>query len=645
MINSVSPITISNNEQRVKKIVVMNPYLQGGHIATAEMESTARFIKAANKYDIDVKVCASHEEVEEYNPDFIFGITYQEPKLTKYPSYLSVNVAVSMIKDEPRFIRNILTYDAYLTLSPSVVSWLRTLCAENNKLSHIAPGYFTLPKTTFEPCAYENAIAMYMGTNWDGLRHKDLFTLLQSGDYLKCYGPKKSWESYPQTLYGGEVPFDGESPLKLYHRHAAGLCIGYPALDEEGIANNRMFEIPASGAVAICSENQLTKMIYDDSVIYLTKTTTTEELAEQIIAAVLWIRNNPEKSALMAKKAHQIYCEKYAMEVLLDKLLALHQRVCVSNGYNYNKDSVISFHHYKDPLLDEDIQVAPQPKIINVQKPNVAYLIYSQVIGYGIIPLLKSLQEQTYSDITVLIVTKFERKVKKILHEINSNLKIVFFNFNENQLEDKITLYLKENGIRWFGILSNEDKLFPNHTSTLIDRLLLQQHQDTDRVYSALYASSLEYSDAKIITDKICDQHKIVDYNKIRAGETYLSEKAPSCAFLFNVSVFPFSVLPQILTKRHALSQLVNQYLGENNLLASLETTCATNYERIQLFDLLEELDSNEDHFNTQEGLKEKILALQRELNQIYTSRAWQYAQRIKKIVNTYRKLKAKIWN
>lgn len=133
---------MNNKATQVSKIAIINPYLQGGHTQTAEMESIARFVRAAKQRSIDVAVLTTTQEIEAYNPDFVLGITYQEGKLSNYPSYLTLVIPHSLVQNVPRFIRNILTYDAYVTASPFINKWLNKTCLAHNKKPLICEGYF-----------------------------------------------------------------------------------------------------------------------------------------------------------------------------------------------------------------------------------------------------------------------------------------------------------------------------------------------------------------------------------------------------------------------------------------------------------------------------------------------------------------------
>ena len=623
------------NESSVKRIAFVNPYLQGGHTQTAEMESIARFVQAANKRNIEIKLFGCSEEVESFNPDFVIGMTYQEAKLTRFPTYLNFNVPVSMIRDVPRFVRNILTYDGFFTASPTIIDWVTQLCLANHKRPFTSFGYFSLPATTFKEADFGNAVAMYMGTNWDGNRHGNIFQLLSSGEYLKCYGPANSWKQYPPTLYGGEIPFDGKSLLDKYHQHAAGLCIGYPTFDNEGVTNNRMFEVAAASALPICADNELNRQFYGDNVLYVDHNAPSHELAEQIIEKVKWIRRNPLHAQAMAKAAHSTFCETISMEYYLNEILLMHEKVIVDKKYS---------------LVRTD----------KSKKPHVTYLLAFPAFSLDQLKLLLlDLSRQTYNNLNVLIISN--DSIHLDTSQFN-DLKIELMPYHGINDNNELLKRLHSSKPEWLAILNEYSRLFPNHTAALIDRLV----SDSSINVSALCASNLECSDMLHLPESIIDQHYIFNNNKVRMGILQFNENNPATAFLFNFNLLASEIL-QLADFRHLdFSELLGQVNGKGKILSSCEVTCASyvSYENSQLAylnkliraqddakkaEFLKNIEDSQLKHST-ENLKAqlaesqaKVSAQQYELMKILSSRSWSYTALLRGLVNLLRSLKRQL--
>src|SRR5262245_9452855 len=111
------------------RIALLNCYLQGGHTENAEVESIARFVEAARRLGIEARTFARSEYVAEFEPDFVLSLSYTAAKLTGFPTYVLLTAPPRWFDNLPRFRRNVLSYDGYWTVSPSVSRYLGKICA------------------------------------------------------------------------------------------------------------------------------------------------------------------------------------------------------------------------------------------------------------------------------------------------------------------------------------------------------------------------------------------------------------------------------------------------------------------------------------------------------------------------------------
>jgi hypothetical protein len=554
----------NNGVANVSKIAIINPYLQGGHTQTAEMESIARFRQAAKARSIDTEVFAGTQGLEEYDPDFVINKTYQEGKLSKYPTYLHLVIPFGLIKDVPRFVRNIMTYDGYLIASPSIVDWLNQLCLLHNKKPQICEGYFSVPKTEFKSCDFKKATAMYMGTNWDGLRHKDLFNLLADGAYLKCYGPKSSWSQYPNSLYMGEIPFDGLSALSFYNSHGIGLCFGMQECDDGNIANNRLFEVPASSAVAICARNEWNKSMYGDAVLYINRNIPTAELAEQIIFNVNWVRSNPAKAQEMTKGAHELFCSKFSMEYYLEQTLAMHQRVLTQKKYLPQVELIAATKTYHIPT-------------VNAQ-PKIGYLVTIDNIDSNIETLFNDLQQQTYQNIVVIVLASNEHFEKRLTTQYGRKLNLLFIPYFGVASNQELFKLLSDNHITWIGVLNAQDRLFPNHSGVLIDA-----YQSSNEVkVVGVFSGSLETSDSLFLPDSMTDIHDLKNRNKSRVGQVIFNTNISLHSVLINLAQTGLEIFQDINFYRLKAKSIASQLENRGTIIPTGEVTCATQAQHDQ---------------------------------------------------------------
>ena len=586
----------------VSRIAILNSYLQGGHVDIAESESSRRFINAGKNLGIEVRVFAKSENIADFNPDFVVAITYQEGKLTKYPTYVSLNIAPSLVYEVPRFIRNILSCDGFLTISPSVVDWLTGLCAANDKILNIGHAAFSVPRREFVSPDFENASVMYCGTNWDGLRHQNLLWQMTSGEILKCYGPAKSWEQYPATLFGGAIPFDGVSLFNAYHKHGIGLCIGYPAFDKEGIASSRIFEIAAAGALPLCSNNSLIKSLYGDAVLYLEDDE--RSMAYQIMQAVQWVRANPQTAQDMARRANEIFNQELSMEVYINNMVSLHEEVMNNKLF------------VKTQLADSQ---------------GVTYLLRAKHINDKLIFLLDDLLSQSYENINIIVLSESPsgRLQELVTHFGLAANKIKFVEYHGSQDNQVVLDVLQSSKTDWLSILSLEHRIFPNHTSMLLDYALKPRQSTTP--LAAVTAGSLEHSTTHVLPEVMSAEYLIHTQNKVRLS---FSQIEPAHALFATLISFP--LLKQELCNTSDFYQLdeamlLQQVRVAGEVVIVPEVTCSVNIEepmsRQQAADLAQSR-------ALVQSLQDELAVLKIGMNEITTSRTWRYTETVRKAIH-----------
>lgn len=497
-------------QKKVSKIAIVNPYIQRGLVESSEVEATIRFIKAAKNIGIEAREFKSSEDIFDFDPDFVIPISYQEPKLTRYPTYGLLIMTVRWVIGSPRFLRNICSYDGNFAVSTHVYDWLNNVCKATNKAFHVANAAFTVPRTEFKELDLRNAKAAYMGVNWDGLRHHGLFQHFEKGDYLKCFGPRESWVKYPANLYGGKIPFDGFSALENYANHGIGLCINHPDHDRDGVPTCRIFEIVASSAVALCTNNIYYKNNFGDTVLYVDMNLNSDDLAAAIKEKIDWVRSHPNEAKEMARAAHEIFNEQLSLEVMIENMVKMHYEVVRNNGFI---------------------------KTTMVEKPKITYTIRVNNID-TIDNLINDINNQTYenADILLLIDQSQQMHADKLKQKQSHNNKIHILNYNGLNSNAEIIQFFINNRTEWFGIINNDDRLFPNHSSLLMKNYSQSRHNKNDEATAIVFSNSLEHTDTKILSDKIQDPHMLYLQSNVRVGNVTPCGNIPSCAVLFKLT-------------------------------------------------------------------------------------------------------------
>lgn len=315
------------------RVALLNCYLQGGHTENAEVESSARFAEAARRLGIEARIFARSEDLAAFDPDFVLSLSYTDAKLSGFPTYILLTAPPRWFEALPRFRRNVLTYDGYWTVSPSVSRRVGALYAEAGKPDLGAFAAISYVRTDFVPLDFSRAFAAYVGTNWDGNRHADLFRALAPLGVARFYGKRERWAHLPEKALGGEVPFDGRAVLETYRAAGIGLCLGHADFDAEGIPTSRTFEVPAASAVMIAARNALVEEAFGDAVLYVDHGTAPEIAAGAIRDHVEWVRANPRQALAMAEACHRVFNERFALEALLANAVEMHRRARRALGF------------------------------------------------------------------------------------------------------------------------------------------------------------------------------------------------------------------------------------------------------------------------------------------------------------------------
>jgi hypothetical protein len=315
------------------RVALLNCYLQGGHTENAEVESSARFVEAARRLGIEARCFARSEDLAAFRPDFVLSLSYNDAKLAGFPTYILLTAPPRWFDALPRFRRNVLTYDGYWTVSPSVSRQVGALYAKAGKPDLGAFAAISYVRTDFAPLDFSLAFAAYIGTNWDGNRHADLFRALAPLGVARFFGKRERWAHMPEEALGGEVPFDGRAVLETYRAAGIGLCLGHADFDAEGIPTSRTFEVPAASAVMIAARNALVEEAFGDAVLYIDPGGAPETAAGAIREHVAWVRGHPKQALAMAEACHRVFNERFALEALLANALDMHRRACREVGF------------------------------------------------------------------------------------------------------------------------------------------------------------------------------------------------------------------------------------------------------------------------------------------------------------------------
>ena len=426
----------------------------------SETEFAKRIRTAACHLGWEAEEFGSSVEINRFSPDFVIALHFRTPKLTRFPTYGNMVTPPSFFADDRQFVRNVLSYDGYLYSSEHIKSWLKDSLYLTRKKYFIAPWYITSHFIPYRPPRIEAPRVVYAGTNWDGPRFGGLFARLDEQPYVDIYGPENAW-SHIKHSYRGALPFDGVSILNALHEAGVGLCLHRREHCEAATPSSRIFEIAASGAIAICQEHPFIREVFRDSVLYLETTDDVAIAAAQIDEYMRWIADNQEKALDLSKRAYDVFARDFTLEKLLSDLLPNHNELCSRKTYTASPPI-----HALGP---RSVQL-----IVRVGDRSTEYVERA----------LESIRCQRYEGVGAIIVRykdvpDLQRLVTRFRHEIPLELvESSYTGSRSTQLWDGLSAVSSE----YFGILDDDDVIYPNHLNSLMQSLA--QSRDCGVAYS-----------------------------------------------------------------------------------------------------------------------------------------------------------------
>jgi hypothetical protein len=308
------------------RIAYHNPWVN-----SAENQTYMSMAEAAQRIGVELVACVDEKDIEACRPDFVMTVASSVAKITDFPTYLTVHEPKALFLEQPQRMRNLFSFDGYLTVSESLVGFIRDFCAGVGRWED-DPGFcYLTPQTSALRCDWDSPDlaarlrVVYFGTNWNR-RMPLLFRALDPMGILRIQGPEASWAADGYASYAGPAAFDGIGPQRAYAECGIGLVLMDERWQREDVISNRVFEISSVGAVSICPDMPWTRKWFGDSVFYFDARRPMREIAEQVRTHHAFCRSNPGIARMMGQEARRIFETHFTAERLLSNAVAYHHR-------------------------------------------------------------------------------------------------------------------------------------------------------------------------------------------------------------------------------------------------------------------------------------------------------------------------------
>jgi hypothetical protein len=162
------------------------------------------------------------------------------------------------------------------------------------------------------------------GNRYEEAKYITLQKELENMPYTHFFGTLFAGEPYPKA-FRGPIAYDGQSVLDLISSLGICLVLHSDAHLQHAVPSGRIFEAAAASSVIICDKNPFVMEHFQDSVLYVDQNRSGLEMFKQIHTYVKWIQKYPDRACKMAKKAHEIFEEKFLLETQLLDFDQFHQ--------------------------------------------------------------------------------------------------------------------------------------------------------------------------------------------------------------------------------------------------------------------------------------------------------------------------------
>lgn len=265
--------------------------------------------------------------IEEIKPDFAVSLWDNQTYSDRCPHYLCVTGGTMRFHRPEEDISNVFKFKGIL-YSTEEIDFLKGFFAASGRKFNAIKWYPSCEKTEFKEI--EPKKLFYCGWAWgenrQGKEYRTLFSLLDRDGKLEVYGPKERWDFIPGSAKGF-LPVDGMSIRKAIHDAGIALVIHSSWHLDVGAPSARIFEAAAASSVIISDRHPFVLREFGDSVLYFDQNQSGEEMHRQIAEHREWIFSHPAEAKEMARRAHQLFLEKFTLEAQLENLARFHEQM------------------------------------------------------------------------------------------------------------------------------------------------------------------------------------------------------------------------------------------------------------------------------------------------------------------------------
>lgn len=421
------------------------------------------FISSCRRHGIEVEAFTSSDEILVFKPDFIIVTTPEHAKLTPFPTYGFIGRPREEYLSVPRYLRNILTYDGYLTPSPSLRQMLEDIMFGSRKLNTAIVDFNFYP--------YDYYIA-------DEL-HDHINILIPEYSELQF---KSSIRTIKRVLPQAKtISFKIENfdTSQIHQTLKDGISICLLSGDEElDMVYPEVYHLLAkSGAVIFHKVKNLE--VFGDNLNYVSAYATVKQLGKEVKTCVNAILQNKTSILQKTAQAKKTAREKYSFNAALNKLCEFHESSLTKRGYLACSDK----HREQLPSVSYIMRTGGK------HRPHIERA-------------LNCLIAQNYPDLRVIFVIHARFEYLDELIAAYPSLKIKVIENIKSRRSEAIRDGIAAVETDLFGLFDDDDELFPNHVYSLVSALSYHHKRDWRGEIGVVYSASIHADDTFPVAER-----------------------------------------------------------------------------------------------------------------------------------------------
>lgn len=294
------------------------------YVACGERQTTMRIANAIDKLGYSSCVIYGKHPILAKVIKSDFSITFNH---NKPPYNCNYNFYVF---HQPDYLKcNIRDYDAFLTTIPKI--YLPETIVKNKD---VIPFYLSEAESKFD--ASDKSRLFFCGDLWDHYRLSllGLYRMLDKTGYFDVYGTEKCWLRYGLESYKGFIPaFKDGAIIDVMKKCGVSLVLHSNEHFKHNVATSRIFESAAASNVIICDRIPFVVENFADSVLYVDRNASQEEMFKQIDNHMKWILANPDEAKKLARRSHEIFVKNFSLEKQVQRVIDFYfQKVRKTEG-------------------------------------------------------------------------------------------------------------------------------------------------------------------------------------------------------------------------------------------------------------------------------------------------------------------------